>query len=356
MSKENDTHDDVRSQTILDVGAARRSPHLGRYSVYLHDDFLEQGVEVMADLQQRPRETGGKLSIGALSRSTGIPVETLRTWERRYGFPVPERKPSGHRVYPVANVPRLRRIAEALARGHRANEAVSASEKDLAVLLDVTPFATSDVSQVAKREDPTLFALLKTVETFDAERLIHLLTADWRRLGPLAFLTTRIAPLIRAVGEEWAAARLGIHHEHFLSERVSDLLRSLRLPLEERARGPLVILVSLPGEAHGLGLQMAALILASAGCRILYLGTEVPPAQIAGLAKDMSAYAVAVSVSLANHGEAMNAQLELLRSLLPKRVTLLVGGDGAPGKRPGFKVFHELAALEAWGRSFVVAA
>ena len=105
----------------------------------------------MTDLWQQPREAGGKLSIGALSRSTGIPVETLRTWERRYGFPVPERKPSGHRVYAVAHVSRLRRIAEALARGHRASEAVSASEKDLTVLLDVTPVAISDVLQVAKR-------------------------------------------------------------------------------------------------------------------------------------------------------------------------------------------------------------
>lgn len=312
----------------------------------------------MTTLQRQEREEGGKLSIGALSRSTGIPVETLRTWERRYGFPVPERKPSGHRVYPISSVPRLRRIAEALARGHRASEAVAASERDLAALLEVTPVITGAVSQsqVAKREEPVIFALLKAVEAFDAERLTHLLTADWRRLGVLAFLSQRIAPLIRAVGEEWAAARLGIHHEHFLSERVGDLLRSLRFPLEEHARGPLIIFASLPGEAHGLGLQMAALILASVGCRILYLGTEVPPAHIAGLAKDINARAVAVSVSIANRGDAMNAQLELLHGLLPRRVSLLVGGDGAPGKRPGLKIFHDLENLEAWGRSLVAAA
>jgi methanogenic corrinoid protein MtbC1 len=252
-------------------------------------------------------------------------------------------------------VPRLRRIAEALARGHRASEAVPASEKDLTVLLDVTPVATDEVSRVATRADPVIFALLKAVAAFDAEQLTHLLTAEWRRLGLLAFLATRIAPLVQAVGEEWAAARLGIHHEHFLSERVSDLLRSLRLPLEERARGPLIIFASLPREAHGLGLQMAALLLASVGCRILYLGTEVPPAQLASLAKDINARAVAVSISLANRGEPMHAQLELLRGLLPKRVPLLVGGEGAPGKRPGLKVFNDFASLEAWGRSFVAA-
>lgn len=330
----------------------------GCYVTLVNGSFLKHGAALMTISQRQEREGGGKLSIGALSRSTGIPVETLRTWERRYGFPVPERKPSGHRVYPISSVPRLRRIAEALARGHRASEAVAASERELAALLDVTPVVTGGVSQsqVTAREEPEIFALLKAVEAFDAERLTHLLTAAWRRLGIPAFISQRIAPLIHAVGEEWAAARLGIHHEHFLSERVGDLLRSLRLPLEERARGPLVIFASLPGEAHGLGLQMAALLLADVGCRILYLGTEVPPAHIAGLAKDINARAVAISVSIANRGDAMNAQIELLHGLLPKRVTLLVGGEGAPKKRPGLRILHDLEDLEAWGRSLVEAA
>src|SRR5512144_964663 len=82
---------------------------------------------------------GARLSIGALSRATGIPVETLRTWESRYGFPVPERRPSGHRVYALSTVPRLRRIAEALARGHRAGQVVPASDANLRRLLAAAP-------------------------------------------------------------------------------------------------------------------------------------------------------------------------------------------------------------------------
>ena len=78
---------------------------------------------------------GARLAIGALSRATGIPVETLRTWETRYGFPVPDRRPSGHRVYALSTIPRLKRIAEALARGHRARQVVSASDADLKLLL-----------------------------------------------------------------------------------------------------------------------------------------------------------------------------------------------------------------------------
>src|SRR5262249_62206979 len=84
---------------------------------------------------QDVRPSGGMLSIGALARATAIPVETLRTWERRYGYPVPARKPSGHRLYPVRSVSRLRRIARAIAGGHRASGVAPASDAHLRALL-----------------------------------------------------------------------------------------------------------------------------------------------------------------------------------------------------------------------------
>ena len=49
------------------------------------------------------------LSIGAVSQATGIPSETLRTWERRYGFPSPERSDGGHRQYNASIVEREER-------------------------------------------------------------------------------------------------------------------------------------------------------------------------------------------------------------------------------------------------------
>lgn len=307
----------------------------------------------MTARQRGAREEGGKLSIGALSRATGIPPETLRTWEQRYGFPVPERKPSGHRVYPMSSVPRLRRIAEALARGHRAREAVSASEQALSSLLAVGPVEVPLRENSGEQGEGDISDLLRFVERFDAEQLTRSLVHDWKHMTALEFLSTRIVPLIYAVGEEWAAARLEIRHERFLSERVSDLLRSVRLPLEEKATGPLVVCASLSGEEHGLGLQMVALLLTGVGCRVLFLGTEVPPTQVASLARDLNARAVAVSVSIANRGEPMAGQIAFLRSLLPRRVTLLVGGAGAPGAQPGLKVIQDLAEVEEWGRHLV---
>jgi methanogenic corrinoid protein MtbC1 len=301
--------------------------------------------------KQREEDGEAWLSIGALARATGIAVETLRTWESRYGFPVPDRKPSGHRVYPVSAVPKLRRIAQALTLGHRAGQVVGASDEALGRLLETSAAAAptaAAVSAFPPAED--LPGLLRLVRSFDSDRLTRVFLADWARMGPVEFLESRIAPLVRAVGEGWEQNDLEIRHEHFLSERVGDLLRSLRIPLEERATGPLVVFATLPGESHGIGLQMSALALAATGCRVLYLGTDIPVAQVAALVRDLGARAVAISVSSATKGAGTLALLRKLRDALPRRVLLLVGGDGAPASRPGIESLHTLPELDALGR------
>lgn len=283
------------------------------------------------DTQPTSAETRARLSIGALSRATGIPVETLRTWEARYGFPVPERRPSGHRTYPASVVPRLRLMAEALARGHRAGHVLTADDADLAALLQATP-GPGTPARVPTPIDTTeaLAPLLAAVQAFDSERLSRLLLAEWARLGPMGFLEQCAAPLTGAIGEAWSNGTAEIRHEHFLSERLSDLLRTLRRPYEERADGPLVVFATLPGETHGLGLQMAALAVATTGCRILYLGTDTPVDQIACVVTDIGARAVALSVSMSTMGDTARLPLAVLRRALPRRVRVVVGGRGAP--------------------------
>jgi methylmalonyl-CoA mutase cobalamin-binding subunit len=297
----------------------------------------------------------GLLSIGALSGATGIPVETIRTWERRYGFPVAERKPSGHRVYPLATVPRLRLIAQALARGHRAAEVVAASEGALEALLAAlppaaaprpSPGATPPEGLIAAADPADLFG---AVRAFDGERLRRAFQADWARLGPLPFLERRAAPFLAAVGEAWSRRTLDVRHEHFASAALGDFLRAVRLPLEERAGGPIAALATLPGELHGLGLQMSAVIFAVAGWRPLVLGVNTPVSQIVALVREAPIAAVALSCA-APRRRGTGATLRALRRRLPRHIPLLVGGSGAPPmtRRSGIDVLPDLAALERW--------
>jgi methanogenic corrinoid protein MtbC1 len=131
--------------------------------------------------------------------------------------------------------------------------------------------------------------LLAAVRAFDGAALGQALLAAWARLGPLAFVRRCVAPLVTATGLAWAAGELEIRHEHFVSERLSDLLRMLRHPFDERGAGPLVLFTTLPGELHVTGVQMAALVAAAAGCRVMPLGAETPVAEIAALTRDTGA-------------------------------------------------------------------
>lgn len=296
----------------------------------------------------------GMISIGALSRACGIPAETLRTWERRYSFPAPVRKPSGHRLYQVSAIPRLRRIAQAVAQGRRAGDVIHANERELEAILESPSLRSRSTPRGSEAQtlspEVELRDCLHAIESFDAPTLTHRLLLGWARLGPVPFLERLIGPLLRSVGDAWQEGRLEIRHEHFLSERVGDLLRSLRLPFEASAHGPIMVLATPPGEAHNLGLEMAALVLAQAGVRVLYLGTEVPLAEIAAVAMDRRAAAVALSLSANYEGARRDEALRALRALLPASVTLLAGGASAVAEE-NVQVIQGFADLDAWARA-----
>ena len=288
---------------------------------------------------RRRSRPDGQLSIGALSAATGIPVDTIRSWERRYGFPVPERTPSGHRVYPIATVTRLRRIAEAMRRGHRAAQVLGASEAALESLLETVPGLPGPHAPGPPPAD-----LIDAIGSFNADALKRGLQSDWVRLGPLQFLEQRVGPLLVQVGDAWAQRRLDVRHEHFASSVLGDFLRMVRAPLDERATGPIAAITTLPNELHGLGLQMCALVFALAGWRALILGVNTPIGQVVALVREAPVSAVAVSCVRRPRAGA----LEALRENLPRRVPLLVGGAAAPVPQRGVERLPDLQALDRW--------
>lgn len=295
----------------------------------------------------------GMLSIGALSAATGVPVETIRSWERRYGFPVAERKPSGHRVYALNTVARLRLISDALGRGHRAAEVVAASESALESLLTALPRLSSGskgpASTAIGSSSTGAEEHFPAIRSFDAEQLKRSFQSDWARLGPLRFVQDRAAPFLVAIGDAWSAGTLDVRHEHFASACLGDFLRAARIPIDDRATGPLLALATLPGEKHGMGLQMSAVVAAAAGWRALMLGTDTPIAQIAALAREAPVAAVAISCAAPRRRHTAE-QLRTLRRRLPRGVSLLVGGAGAPAmaSRAGVVVMPDLEMLDRW--------
>lgn len=301
----------------------------------------------MADEREETLEP--TLSIGALSRATGVPVETLRTWERRYGFPDPHRNESGHREYDASCVERLRLVDRALAAGNRAANVVPLSVEELRELL-----AVSEAPAAVEPRDPHHDAVadwLVAARDFDGPRLDYLFRDAWMKLGPLSFLTERVSPFLFEVGAAWAERRLAVAQEHFASEQLRDFLVSHWRPLSDRANGSVVVCATLPGEAHSLGLHMIALVFALSGLRVIYLGPDSPVKDIATTARGQGAAAVAISISVAANRFVARRDLEDLREALDARIELLVGGLGSPRGIPGAKHIESLESLAGWAQA-----
>jgi DNA-binding transcriptional MerR regulator/methylmalonyl-CoA mutase cobalamin-binding subunit len=285
------------------------------------------------------------LSAGQLAAEVGLAAATLRAWERRYGRPVPRRLPSGHRRYDAEQVRFVRRVVEGLARGHRLGLLMRAGDAELERLLGEPPAAAE---RLAPRR------LLELAGQWRAREIEAALRDSYERLGPRAFIEQHVAPLFRGVGAAWAAGSAGVRHEHFVSGVVDDLLRSLRRELPEPDDGArVVVLATLEGEQHALGLQMAALVAAARAFRPLLLGASAPLLDIVAAARESGAAGVAVGVSPATAGAATDRVLSELRARLPARVRLLVGGSLARGVRRGprgvtYLGADGLAAFESW--------
>jgi DICT domain-containing protein len=57
------------------------------------------------------------LSIGDIANRSSVAVGTLRMWESRYGFPAPERLPSGHRRYSEQDLEQVQSVVTAREEG-----------------------------------------------------------------------------------------------------------------------------------------------------------------------------------------------------------------------------------------------
>jgi MerR family transcriptional regulator, light-induced transcriptional regulator len=264
-------------------------------------------------------------SIRVASRLTGVSSDTLRMWERRYGFPKPVRNGAQVRVYTDADVERLVLISRALKAGFRSGEVIHRSADDLRALL-----VNSARSQGENdRRTPTVESLLERLIEDDPEGLHGELRRSVALLGPRMFLTDVAAPLVDAVGEAWAAGRIAVRHEHLLSDVLSSQLRLLLSAYVDQASGPTVLLCTLSDEQHGLGLEMVALYLALEGVTPRLLGVNTPPDQIAEAAAALAAKVVGISISEAAEISLTEAHLRRVLSSLPPGTEVWAGGKQA---------------------------
>jgi len=275
------------------------------------------------------------LSIAAVERDTGIGKDTLRVWERRYGFPTPGRDAHGERVYPMAQVEKLRIIKRLMDQGHRPGRIVAQSVEQLQQLSQAQVASPQPLSVSASTKQADLREYIALLIAHDNDGLRRQLNQVLAREGLKYFVTDLVAPLTTAVGDAWMRGELEVFQEHAYTECVTGLLRHAINALTEHASdgAPAVLLTTFPQESHGLGLLMAESMLALEGCHCVSLGTQTPLRDIAQAVVAHNIDVLALSFSMSMNANHVMDGLGELRQLLPAPVEVWAGGQCAALQR-----------------------
>jgi len=256
--------------------------------------------------------------IRAVSKLTGVSIDTLRAWERRYRAVIPSRDDRG-RLYSEADVARLRLLHQAVRAGHSIGRAAALSDGEWRRLQRA---AVASAPVTVASVDADLQSALARFDSGAVDRELARLAA---LMPPADLVRDRLLPALRDVGDQWNRQPGGIAREHLMSAAVRHLLGSF-LRLHARPEAAVHMQFATPsGDHHEIGTLGAAMLAASRGLGVSYLGADLPAIQI------LDAVRAAGNVSVLVLGVTLPSR-HLARELrtiirgLPSGVELWVGG------------------------------
>lgn len=264
------------------------------------------------------------LSIAAVERDTGLSKDTLRVWERRYGFPVPLRDSFGERAYPPQQLEKLRIVKRLLDVGHRPGRIVAQSIDALNQLSHAAPATTE---HAVAQTGVDLLSYMQLIQLPDVDNLHRALNQAAMQMGLAAFVCNVVAPLNVLVGDAWARGQLEVYEEHLYTQSIQAVLHDVMRSSNPTADAePRVLLTTFPHETHALGLLMAQAMMRLNGCFCVSLGTQTPVVDIVNAAAAHDTDIVALSFTASLKTKDVAHGLTELRHKLPQRVQIWVGG------------------------------
>lgn len=270
--------------------------------------------------------------IRVAAQRTGLTPATLRAWERRYGVVDPQRSDGGQRLYSDRDVERLTRLRLLTEAGRAISQVAELTDKEAKALLAEDREAAAPDARThshAVSPDRLVDTAFHFVQTMNDGELEYTLRRSAVTLGAAAFLDRVVGPLLHRIGRAWADDELHPGQEHVATVVVERVLGWVTEPISAQARGPRLLVATLPEERHGLGAKLAGATAALEGWQVCDMGTDLPTQSVLSGARTLDAKAVALSLVNREHNGRALASLRELREGLPETTRLLVGGGAA---------------------------
>lgn len=264
--------------------------------------------------------------IRAVANITGLSLDTLRAWERRYKAVVPERSHRG-RLYGTAQIERLLLLGQLVRKGHAIGGIASLSDQELQSLFAESPQPAKTAESLTQRDiSAPVLAALERFDSAAAHAEVGRLAAV---LSPRDLVYEVMVPLMHEVGVRWHDGALAVAQEHMASQIVRDVLGGL-IRLFRPFRPSIKMVFATPaGEAHEFGIQAAAMLASITGIEPVYLGANLPAKEIGATATKTGAQVIVLGITLPSM--ATQVEVRAIAASMPETTTLWVGGAGSEG-------------------------
>jgi MerR family transcriptional regulator, light-induced transcriptional regulator len=223
--------------------------------------------------------SGQAVPIATVSKLLDIPVPTIRSWERRYGFPTPSRTHGRHRRYTAREIDQLRDLRDLITRGHSAGDAVAR----------LSEAGRSDVE-----DDPT-DAMLREAMRLDSDGIRSALDASAGRIGIEFVVRDVVFPVMHEIGRRWKTGACDVEQEHLATESVRAWLARQRAMAPAAFRADPIVLACGPKDLHSIGIEAFALVLTRRGWSCRVLGPMTPIGALVGAVRSIEAVAAVVT-------------------------------------------------------------
>ena len=226
-------------------------------------------------------------NLKVVLKETGLPADTLRAWERRYGLPIPQRTPGGHRLYSERDIHTIKWLMARQADGlsiSRAvdlwNEQTGSGSDPLAGFTPPTPTALQALPVVQSPAETTLDTLrsqwVAECMNFNETGSEQILNQAFSMFPVESVCVDVLQKGMSEIGGMWYANRASVQQEHFASGLAMRRLDALLIASPPPSR-PFTVMVGCPAnEWHTFTPLMLSLFLRRRGINVIYLGANVP--------------------------------------------------------------------------------
>ncbi|MCV9385419.1 MerR family transcriptional regulator [Reichenbachiella ulvae] len=214
----------------------------------------------------------GKYSIKELERLSGIKAHTIRIWEKRYDLIRPFRTDTNIRYYNDDQLKKILNVSSLVNLGYKISKVSKMGVEEMTHLLE----ESQNGIQLDQQIEIELHRLIEPCMNFDEplldERINELIdkTSLIEAFGQVFF------PLLNRIGFLWATNRVSPAHEHFLSNKLMQVLYSSMNMRTNNGEAGKYLLFLPEWEEHEMLLLFSNYVLKKHGFSTIYIGKRVP--------------------------------------------------------------------------------